>query len=44
MGENDQETFVNITKVNYDFEDEAFDDISDEAKNFISALLLKHQE
>lgn len=44
MGDNDLETMANVTKSNYDFDDEAFDPISDEAKNFIEKLLLKDQE
>ncbi|KAL4636237.1 myosin light chain kinase, smooth muscle-like isoform X2 [Arapaima gigas] len=41
MGENDNETLSNVTSATWDFEDEAFDEISDEAKNFISSLLKK---
>ena len=44
MGEHDQETFVNINRVDYDFEDEAFDDISDDAKDFVRSLLLHNKE
>ena len=43
MGDSDVETFANISGINYDFEDEAFDNISDEAKDFISKLLVKFQ-
>merc|ERR1711997_878185 len=43
MGDSDVETFANISGINYDFEDEAFDSISDEAKDFISKLLVKFQ-
>lgn len=41
MGDNDNETLTNVTSATWDFEDEAFDEISDEAKNFISNLLKK---
>uniref|UniRef100_A0A8C9VA07 Myosin light chain kinase, smooth muscle n=1 Tax=Scleropages formosus TaxID=113540 RepID=A0A8C9VA07_SCLFO len=41
MGDNDNETLSNVTSATWDFEDEAFDEISDEAKNFISSLLKK---
>ncbi|XP_057191725.1 myosin light chain kinase, smooth muscle isoform X2 [Triplophysa rosa] len=41
MGDNDNETLSNVTSATWDFEDEAFDEISDEAKSFISNLLKK---
>lgn len=44
MGENDAETFANITRATYDFDDEAFDAVSEEAKDFISMLLVKRRE
>ncbi|XP_011864762.1 PREDICTED: myosin light chain kinase, smooth muscle-like isoform X3 [Vollenhovia emeryi] len=44
MGDNDAETFANITRADYDLEDEAFDAISNDAKNFISSLLVKRKE
>lgn len=44
MGDNDAETFANITRADYDFDDEAFDAISQDAKDFISALLIKRKE
>ncbi|GLH01363.1 Obscurin [Gryllus bimaculatus] len=44
MGDNDAETFANITRADYDFEDESFDAISQDAKDFISSLLLKRKE
>uniref|UniRef100_A0A1B6KRU0 Protein kinase domain-containing protein n=1 Tax=Graphocephala atropunctata TaxID=36148 RepID=A0A1B6KRU0_9HEMI len=44
MGDTDAETFVNITRVDYDFDDEAFDAISEGAKDFISSLLVKRKE
>jgi serine/threonine protein kinase len=43
MGDNDTETFANISGIAYDFDDEAFDNISEEAKDFITKLLVKHQ-
>lgn len=43
MGENDVETFANITGISYDFEDDAFDPISDMAKDFMGKLLVKNQ-
>lgn len=44
MGDNDAETFANITRADYDLEDEAFDAISNDAKDFISGLLVKRKE
>ena len=41
MGDNDTETYANINRVTYDFDDEAFANISDEAKDFISKLLVR---
>ena len=41
LGESEAETLVNVTMAQWDFEDEAFDEISDDAKNFISDLLVK---
>uniref|UniRef100_A0A673LQC2 Myosin light chain kinase, smooth muscle n=1 Tax=Sinocyclocheilus rhinocerous TaxID=307959 RepID=A0A673LQC2_9TELE len=41
MGDNDNETLSNVTSATWDFEDEAFDEISVEAKDFISNLLKK---
>lgn len=43
LGDNNHETFSNITRIAYDFDDEAFDTISDDAKDFISKLLVKQQ-
>merc|ERR1712110_1146311 len=40
MGDTDSETFSNIVKVVYDFDEPEFDVISANAKNFISNLLL----
>ncbi|CAK9829518.1 Myosin light chain kinase, smooth muscle [Anthophora retusa] len=44
MGDNDAETFANIIRADYDLEDEAFDAISNDAKDFISGLLIKRKE
>ncbi|CAH1393673.1 unnamed protein product [Nezara viridula] len=44
MGETDVETMANVTIARYDFEDETFEEISAEAKDFISKLLLKEKE
>lgn len=41
IGKIDLETMVNITKGSYNFDDEVFDSVSDEAKDFISKLLIK---
>lgn len=41
MGNSDLETMTNVTKAIYDFDDESFDPISSEAKEFISKLLIK---
>ncbi|XP_019727484.1 myosin light chain kinase, smooth muscle isoform X1 [Hippocampus comes] len=41
MGDNDNETLANVTSATWDFEDEAFDEISDDAKDFITSLLKK---
>lgn len=44
MGDTDAETFVNIAGTDYDFDDEAFDDVSQAAKDFISHLLVYRKE
>ncbi|XP_026683106.1 myosin light chain kinase, smooth muscle [Diaphorina citri] len=44
MGENDSETFANITRAEFDFDDEAFEALSEDAKDFISSLLVKRKE
>lgn len=44
MGDNDNETLANVTSATWDFEDEAFDEISEEAKDFISSLLKKNMK
>lgn len=44
MGETDMQTMANVTIAQYDFDDEAFNDISSDAKDFIGKLLLKDRE
>ena len=44
MGDTDIDTFSNITRADYDFEDDAFDCVSQEAKDFISNLLVHRKE
>jgi myosin-light-chain kinase len=41
MGDTDVETMANVTIAKYDFEDTCFDEISDDAKDFIEGLLKK---
>jgi len=43
LGDNDNETFSNITIGEFDFEDDSFDHISEDAKDFISKLILKRK-
>lgn len=42
MGDNDNETLVNVTVGEYDYDDESFEEISDNAKDFIDRLLCKN--
>lgn len=42
MGENDLQTYANIQNVNYDFDDESFESISEDAKDFIKKILVKN--
>lgn len=44
MGNTDVETFTNITRAYYDFDDEAFDAVSEDAKDFIAGLLVYRKE
>ena len=44
MGDTDLETMANVTIAEYDYEDEAFDNISADAKDFIDRLLIKEKE
>uniref|UniRef100_A0A3B3Z9C0 Myosin, light chain kinase 5 n=1 Tax=Periophthalmus magnuspinnatus TaxID=409849 RepID=A0A3B3Z9C0_9GOBI len=41
QGNNDAETFAFVTAAKFEFDEESFEDISDEAKDFISLLLKK---
>ncbi|XP_038128593.1 myosin light chain kinase, smooth muscle-like [Cyprinodon tularosa] len=41
QGNNDAETFALVTAASFEFDPESFEDISDEAKDFISSLLKK---
>ena len=41
LGDDNQETFQNICQVNYDFDEEYFEEISEDAKSFVSELLIK---
>ncbi|XP_062327272.1 myosin light chain kinase 3 isoform X1 [Osmerus eperlanus] len=40
LGDNDTETMNNILHANWDFDSEAFENVSEEAKDFISRLLI----
>lgn len=44
LADDDNETFVNIQNVDYEFDEEYFADISSQAKDFISSLLLKKSD
>lgn len=44
MGDSDVDTFANITRADYDFDDEAFDTVTQNAKDFISNLLVHRKE
>ncbi|CAF0893466.1 unnamed protein product [Rotaria sordida] len=44
MGESDNDTYANINRASYDFDDESFTDISKDAKDFISKLLVKDKD
>ena len=41
LGDNKQETFANITNIDYNFDDEYFGHTSDLAKDFIAQLFVK---
>ncbi len=41
MGDTDLETMANVTIAEFDYEDEAFDNITDAAKDLIDNLLVK---
>jgi len=44
MGDTDIETMANVTIAKYDFDHEAFAEISEDAKDFIRCLLVKDKE
>lgn len=44
MGETDVDTFSNITRADFDFDDDAFDAVSEEAREFIASLLVHRKE
>lgn len=44
MGDSDVDTFAYITRADYDFDDEAFDAVTQNAKDFISNLLVHRKE
>ncbi|XP_064647806.1 serine/threonine-protein kinase 17A-like [Lineus longissimus] len=44
QGETKQETFLNISQINYDFPDELFGNISEKSQDFIRRLLQKEPE
>ncbi|XP_076179175.1 uncharacterized protein LOC143152683 isoform X2 [Ptiloglossa arizonensis] len=44
MGDTDIETMANVTIAKYDFDHDAFADISEDAKDFIRGLLVKDKE
>ncbi len=44
MGDTDLETMANVTIGEYDYEDEAFDGVSDPAKDFVDSLLVRDKE
>lgn len=41
MGDSDVETLSNVTHGEFDFDDESFEEISEDAKHFIDHLLIK---
>ena len=41
QGETHQETFLNVSTVDYDFDDEVFEVVSQDAKDFVEKLLIK---
>ncbi|XP_069757793.1 myosin light chain kinase 3 isoform X2 [Narcine bancroftii] len=43
LGDHDTETMNNIINANWDFDDEGFENISEEAKEFVSNLLMKEK-
>lgn len=43
-GNNDIETLKNVKACDWEFDEEAFQHVSDDAKDFIRRLLIKNQE
>ena len=43
MGDNDAETLANVTRGEYDFDDEAFEEISRHSKDFIESTLQRNK-
>lgn len=43
MGDNDQETLSNVTGCEWDFDDECFNEISNDAKDFLEKLLVPRE-
>lgn len=43
-GDNDIETLKNVKACDWDFDEEAFRDVSEEGKEFIRRLLIKNKE
>ncbi|RUS90384.1 hypothetical protein EGW08_001879, partial [Elysia chlorotica] len=44
LGDSDTDTLSMVTAGEFDFDDDAFDEISDQAKDFISKLLVKNKD
>jgi hypothetical protein len=44
MGDSDAETLSNVTQGEFDFEEEEFDSVSNDGKNFIESLLVKQKK
>ena len=42
-GETDAETLANVTVGEWDFDEEGFEDVSEDAKDFISNIIVKKQ-
>lgn len=40
-GDNDKDTLIKVAKADWDFDDDCFDELSEEAKDFIEDLLEK---
>ena len=44
MGETDRETLKNVARAEWDFDEEAFEDISDEGLDWIERILIREKE